>query len=214
MPQLVPVSPADTEANSNADAFQSLQVRHQALQATFSEHTLASQATQQKLEQQLCTAQAELQVKTACCLHVPDTAAFGKLIFGVRCIRKVSLSSITPVCGSLHHMVSAEYSHPPMLQLGLQCQRACLVCSMSCMSCYVIRALMGIAPVACVHVQSVCQERSAAVAGLQAMQICDEKARCNLHVGLTQVLLGASCLCCNYLTVTCHQQSVKNSLTE
>lgn len=41
---------------------------------------------------------------------------------------------------------------------------------------------------AVVYMQSACQERSAAVAALQALQTCEEKARCNLHVGMTQVI--------------------------
>lgn len=40
---------------------------------------------------------------------------------------------------------------------------------------------------ATVRLQTASQERTAAVTGLQALQMCDEKAKCSLHVGLTQV---------------------------
>ena len=40
-------------------------------------------------------------------------------------------------------------------------------------------------------VQAVCKERSAAVACLEALQACDDKARCSLHVGMSQVTSGA-----------------------
>ena len=38
-----------------------------------------------------------------------------------------------------------------------------------------------------VPLQTASGERTAAVAALQALQMCDAKAKCSLHVGLTQV---------------------------
>ena len=53
---------SDSEVNSNAETFQSLQARHQALQANLAEQAVSSKAIQQHLEQKLAVFEEELQV--------------------------------------------------------------------------------------------------------------------------------------------------------
>lgn len=53
---------SDSEVNFNAETCQSLQARHQALQANLAEQAVSSKAIQQHLEQQLAKCEEELQV--------------------------------------------------------------------------------------------------------------------------------------------------------
>ena len=56
---------SDSEVNSNAETFQSLQARHQALQANLAEQAVSSKAMQQQLELKLASAEGQLQVVIA-----------------------------------------------------------------------------------------------------------------------------------------------------
>lgn len=94
-PELVPMH-LDLEVNSNAETYQTLQARHQALQANLVEQAVSSTAIQQQLEQKLASAEEELQVVTAMMLPLLQW-----LLKPLSHLHSVSISCYLYVSGSI-----------------------------------------------------------------------------------------------------------------